>query len=320
MNKRILTLLAFVCSLSLWAQKDVYFKIDHTLAGNPFSYNTATSNNLGNTFSVTRLEYYISQIILIHDGGQKTPVANTWILVDATIPVNENLGNFNISNLEAVQFAVGVEQSVNHSDPSAYPTGHPLAPQFPSMHWGWSAGYRFVAYEGKGGASLNQTFQIHALGDGNYFPMTIATAGTPSGGDLNIDLTADYTRGLDNIDVSNGLFNHGETDEAEDVLINFTRHVFLAADGANSVSLEEQEKPEFKLYPNPSSGLAFLEVNDLKGFSLSVTNMVGQEVLHINEISNNKVQLDLETSGIYFVSLIDAQGSAVSTQKLIVSK
>ena len=41
------------------------------------------------------------------------------------------------------------------------------------MHWGWTSGYRFVCAEGTAGASFNQTFELHGLGNTNYALQTI---------------------------------------------------------------------------------------------------------------------------------------------------
>ena len=78
----------------------------------------------------------------------ETAIPNKWVLVNASEATEVDLGSHDVTNVEAVHFHIGVDSSVNHSDPASYPMGHPLAPVFPSMHWGWAAGYRFVAIEG----------------------------------------------------------------------------------------------------------------------------------------------------------------------------
>ena len=74
---------------------------------------------------------------------------------------NAFLGSHDITTLESVRFGVGRSEH-NHLDPSAYPGDHPLAPQLPSMHWGWASRYfhRF-GMEGWAGEGFLK-LQIHA--------------------------------------------------------------------------------------------------------------------------------------------------------------
>src|SRR5690606_31314969 len=101
---------------------------------------------------------------------------------------------------------------------------HPLGPKSPSMHWGWTAGYRFVAYEGSGGTNFSQTWQLHGLGNENYFQVTADVDVVDEGGVLMMDLNADYTRGVENIDLAAGTISHGTTSEAKTILENWRDH------------------------------------------------------------------------------------------------
>ena len=261
--KSIFSFLALACAVSLNAQTNVNLHIEHMLGSNTFAFNQTASNNLGHSFNVVRMEYYLSEITLIHDGGQDTTIDNLWILVDAGSPTTVPLGSFNISALEGIRFAVGVDSAHNHLDPASWPTGHPLAPKSPSMHWGWAAGYRFVAMEGKSGPSLNQIFEIHALGNKNYHTFSIATSGTMNGGDLDIDLKADYEGMLHDIGLNQGLVEHGENNEAAQLLENCAYHVFTAS-GSASIGVEEEQSIRFDIYPNPAHGQ--VQVMNTSGF------------------------------------------------------
>ena len=120
--------------LTAWSQQSVRLAIDHQLGGTAFGSSVTAQNDLGNDFRTERLQFYISQIELVHDGGQITSVPNTWFLVDANVPFDESLGSFSIGILEAIRFGIGVEQAANHLDPASYAMTHPLAPKNPSMH------------------------------------------------------------------------------------------------------------------------------------------------------------------------------------------
>ena len=209
--KSIIILLLTLIGQFAVAQQDVYLNVSHMLGNEAFSFNKQGVNDLGNTFTVNRLEYYISEITLIHDGGTESHVDDLWILVDAGTMTNELLGSFSITNLESVRFSIGVEPAYNHLDPATYSVLHPLGPKSPSMHWGWTSGYRFLAMEGLSGPSTNLVFEIHALGDANYHTISLATSGYMDGNDLVVGLDADYEQVLNQIDISQGSLYHGET-------------------------------------------------------------------------------------------------------------
>ena len=72
------------------------------------------SNNIGSTFHFTRVQYYLSQISIIHDGGTETLMEDTWILVNAEEDTQVDLGDHAITQVEAIHFYIGVEEEVNH--------------------------------------------------------------------------------------------------------------------------------------------------------------------------------------------------------------
>ena len=313
--KKIFTVIAVSLSMMAFAQTNVYFKINQKLDGNTFAYSTGTSNSLSNNYDFTRLQYYISQITLTYDGGQDTVLSDWYLLVDAGQAVNELLGSFNFTTLESVSFGIGVDGSKNHADPSTYVSGHALGFQSPSMHWGWSAGYRFAALEGNVGI---QGWQLHALGDKNYGIATVTTAGTMIGGDLVVALDANYEEILHDITVSSTLNYHGEDLQAPTALGNFQTNVFTQ--GSATVSLNEyNDEVSFSLAPNPSNGVVRVMLDKQQGsdYSVSVSDITGREILRQAVDSNGNDQLSINYAGLYTISLLK-QGRVISTQKLIV--
>ena len=132
--KKTLFTLWMLSVFTAWSQQSVRLSIGHQLSGAAFGSTVTAQNDLGHDFRTERLQFYLSQIELVHDGGQTTPVPNTWFLVDANVPFDESLGSFSVGTLEAIRFGVGVEQAANHLDPASYAMTHPLAPKNPSMH------------------------------------------------------------------------------------------------------------------------------------------------------------------------------------------
>lgn len=315
--KKIYTfVLAIVLSGSVFGQMDVYLNINHQLGASPFQFNTTAMNNMNVEFNVSRLEYYISQITLIHDGGTQTPVPNTWLLVNSGTATNELLGNFNITNLESIRFGVGVESAVNHLDPATYPSNHPLAPQSPSMHWGWSAGYRFVAMEGKSGNQMSQSYEFHALDDANYFLTTIPTNGTVNGSDLTVELNADYEMALKNIDVSTGPITHGGFGDAVTLLENFRDEVFTSA---TAVGMEDGwQGGELTLAPNPTLAGNAVKLN-WSGNDETLVQVFDLSGKLLQEVpaSGNVLALEVSAPGCYLIA-IQQNGERIATRKLMV--
>lgn len=301
----------------LHAQQAVRLQIDHQLNGSAFDPALVAQNDLGNDFKTNRLQYYLAEIVLVHDGGQFTPVNNTWFLVDANQPFDEALGNFPITNLEAIRFAVGVEQPTNHQDPAGYPANHPLAPKNPSMHWGWQAGYRFVCMEGTSGANTSQVFEIHALGNNNYLTQQISTMGLTQSNDLVVKLVADYTQAVQGIDLSSGLIRHGTNLESADLLQNFALKVFQSHEG-NSAVLSQNELDviaPLHVFPNPSR----------KGFQVQVKGEWNWQLIDLlgrtlqqgaTTGSSAEFKISVTKSGVYLLRLTNSNGQTL-TQKLI---
>ena len=322
MKKLLLfTLSVFLLNVSGLAQNDVTLTINHKLGDADFAMNQAATNNLGDDFNVSRLEYYISEISIKHDGGNETAIEDTWILVNATQTTQVSLGNHDITEVEAINFHIGVDSAHNHLDPAGYPGSHPLAPQNPSMHWGWAAGYRFLAMEGKGGSNLNQTYELHGLEDDNYFQTTIDLTATAANNEINIGLDADYTRVLENIAVNAGLIVHGGYGEAKQALENFRDYVFSPASSTTSV-LDFEDITSFEIFPNPSSnGTTTLKIETVQPahFDVVITNTLGNRISYFKGISNNtSLDLQIENTGLYFVSLLK-NGQTIITKKLILN-
>lgn len=121
MNRFLLfTILAIVVNFAS-AQVNVTLHMSQKLGGEPFAYNVAAEADMGYSFNMTRMEYYISEIKLIHDGGVITPVTDLYLLIDPADDTEFELGEFAIIDLESIQFSIGVDQAHNHLDPSLYP-------------------------------------------------------------------------------------------------------------------------------------------------------------------------------------------------------
>ncbi len=323
MKNYLLTFLMLgLFSISSFAQNSIQLHINHKLGDETFYLQTEASNNIGNKFNVERLEYYISEISILHNGTIETPISDLWVLADATDGTTVvDLGMHNIDAIQGIKLHIGVDPEHNHADPASYPSGHPLAPKFPSMHWGWAAGYRFVAYEGKGGDNLNQDCQLHSLGDQNYYETVIDANVSTVNNEIIVNIDADYTRIVEDINVNAGVIVHGDNGAAQKALQNFRDYVFSASDEATSI-VDFSEINSFNLYPNPSNvGATYLSINATQDndYQIEVYDVLGRKVQSLESVqSNTPTPLSLETAGLYIVSLMK-EGQSIITKKLQVN-
>ena len=310
-------ILAFLLLIPFWSigQNDIVLNINHKLGGSDFALNTGAVNNLGHDFNVSRLQYYISEISILHDGGAETLIEDLWVLADASKPAAIELGNHNITQVEGIRFHIGVDSAHNHLDPASWPAFHPLAPQFPSMHWGWVSGYRFAAFEGKGGSNYNQLFELHPLGNDYYFQTEVLLSATAENNQIVINLDADYARGLENISVNGGVIVHGDYGAAITALENFRDYVFSPSATPTS-TIDRTEAGRFSVFPNPSTaGTATLRLAaaGTSTFDVCITDMLGRRVAFLHSV-NGEALLRVDQPGLYLVSLMEG-GQVIGTQK-----
>ncbi len=320
MTKNLLFIFSFLLlSLEIFAQNNIQFNIHHRLNDDGFEFNKTANNNINTPFQITRLEYYISEISLIHDGGQETFIDDLYVLVNAEFPTQVDLGDHNINFVEKIAFHIGVDSAHNNSDPSVYKVGHPLALKLPSMHWGWAAGYNFIALEGVGGSAFNKAFQIHSLGNGNYLRYEIEQNVGPVNGHIELNIDGDYARALEDLDAGIGIFYHGTTKQAKKLIDNFHDHVFSASENTASVK-KGTEKFAFSIFPNPviNNEISISLVGDKTEYGLIIDDAMGKRISRLDKINHTgPINLNLAIPGLYFLSLTK-EGQVIATKKIII--
>lgn len=303
--KSILLVIAVFFSSLAQAQTDIYLNINH-MFGDEDAASGVSYVIQGSHFSYERIHYYMSGFVLVHDGGQETSLGDLVFLVDSDNDESLYLGNFQVNQLEQITFSIGVVEELNHLDPSTYPENHPLAHQNPSMHWGWTSGYRFLCLDGH---MLSDVVQIHALGDANLFSQTHSFEVPSLSGYVGCSLNADYSQILNDIDISGGLYEHSETTYAVvTALENMRDNVF----STETVSVGFIEENDISIYPNPT--------NDIVNIT-GVNPNSRVDILDINgsclltQISTSVLNIESLPEGVYSV-LIDG----IHNTKLVVIK
>jgi hypothetical protein len=323
--KKIIVLLFLTVSTVIFAQnKPVFLHIKHLMNKDPFILTTATDFTATKIGQFTRLQYYMSDISILHDGGQKLELTDLILLINAASDSDFSFGELAVTNVESLEFSIGVNKNFNNTDPTTYPAGSPLAPQTPDMNWGWASGYRFVALEGDADGSLgpmNDHFEVHALGNDNYFSQKIVTSAQPQADGVHVRIKADYVRLLDNIDVTGGFISHGFTGKATTLLKNMRDFVF-STDETLGICCENLNA-RFSIFPNPTTTSA----NVVYNFSAIPTSAIQYRVFDENGrvIFSEKlteklgtISIDLDcANGLYLVEFSTLEGQILQTQRLL---
>ena len=210
MNK-FLALSLLVSGFVANAQNDINLVLNHQFNGTPFAYNDLYADDQGRAISFNRVQYYMSSIAVVHDGGQSTSLTDVYVLGSANVS-NYFLGNFSVDNIEEFNFNLGVDYAANHGNSSNYATPHPLSPQAPLMDWGWPSGYFFLVIEGKvddnNDGTPNKMFQMHSIGDVMLRDVDVVATAGATAGSIDLALNVNIEKWIKNIDLETVGFQH----------------------------------------------------------------------------------------------------------------
>ncbi|MBN8598344.1 MAG: cytochrome C peroxidase [Planctomycetes bacterium] len=133
----------------------------------------------GNTISITRLAYLVSNIRLIPADGSAPLALGTVGFIDAVAGRTRlDLGAVPAGDYSGIAFDIGLEPARNHADPSVYPADHPLNPILNGLHWSWQGGYVFLAIEGRYVLPADQLggYSFHIATDPHLMKITLPGA------------------------------------------------------------------------------------------------------------------------------------------------
>jgi len=165
-----------VCSMACAATLEV--KITPKVAGEnlqPASFRYQTS--AGETFSITRVSYLVSEFELQRNDGSWLNISNSvgWLDFDQNRD-SLRLQGIPAGEFQSIRFLVGLNTNLNHADVATFPAGHPLNPNLNGLHWSWQGGYIFMALEGlwrNEGGQLDG-WAYHLARDTNAVRITLA--------------------------------------------------------------------------------------------------------------------------------------------------
>ncbi len=170
--------LAFCCAWGSAYAATLEIQITPKVSGEslqPASFRYQTS--AGETFSITRVSYLVSDFELQRNDGSWLALSNSVAWMD----FDQNRDSMRLENIppgefRTVRFLVGLDTNLNHADVAKFPAGHPLNPNLNGLHWSWQGGYIFMALEGlwrNAGGQLDG-WAYHLARDTNSVRITLA--------------------------------------------------------------------------------------------------------------------------------------------------
>lgn len=174
----ILLCLAAIGALNIASAATLEIQITPKFSGEdlqPASFRYQTS--AGETFSITRVSYLVSDLELQRADGSWLEFSNSVAWLDA----GQGRDSFRLENIPAgefcsIRFLVGLSTNLNHANPAKFSAGHPLNPDVDGLYWGWQGGYVFMALEGlwRNAAGEMDGWAYHLARDTNAVRVTLA--------------------------------------------------------------------------------------------------------------------------------------------------
>ena len=184
--------LLFARSVLAGSDSRLTLVIHHLYNGKPLELaQPGLTTASGEKISVTRLAYLLSEPSL------KPADDETWLINRTWFGFNDAAKGDGVSVLpglaarrfETLRFCIGPDAVTDHADPSGYSPQHPLNPLVNGLHWGWTAGYVYLAVEGMLSAKSDAAgFSYHIAGASNRITVSLP---------LDLDLAHDRTVELD---------------------------------------------------------------------------------------------------------------------------
>ena len=318
MYRFIISVFIVLCSASLSAQNFVRTSFLFHNAGQPFALNETIAAYNGVDYSVQSMAFFMSRVKITHDGGQVTALdTNEVYYVNFNVP-EIILGSFNISQVEAITFDVGVPEYLNHLDISQYPVHHPLAFHDPTMHWGWAAGYMHMVMNGKGhdnnDGMPSVAYELNCLGDDNVPTTTITTTATVNpDNSRTIFLICNVDEWLRDTDPATTGAMHGSNGVNATVMSNVENHPVFTSPATASLIGKEQ----INISISQSTIGTELSWIDSHVASYRLLDADGR-VLDQGESNGQQLLFTELSSGLHIVQLMNDKSGLIGTAKWIV--
>lgn len=148
--------------------------------------NQPNATSQGEILKIATLKYIVSNIVLTKEDGttHTYPKSDSYFIVDETNHASQfiNLSNIPAGNYKKITFGIGVDQEQFLLGATGQGNFLALA-QAADLLWSWSAGYKFLAFEGTFTSSSVTTqtpFMVHTGQTGTDYNYTEITLNLPT--------------------------------------------------------------------------------------------------------------------------------------------
>ena len=145
--------------------------------------NTTSANEV---LKISTVKYIVSNIVFTNENGTTFtyPKSQSYFIVDEATTASQfiNLENIPAGNYTKVTFGIGVDQEQFNAGASGQGDFLALA-QAADLMWSWSAGYKFLAFEGSFTSSTVTAatpFMVHTGKTGTDYNYTTITVDLPT--------------------------------------------------------------------------------------------------------------------------------------------
>jgi hypothetical protein len=151
----------------------------------------------GENLKISDVKYIVSNIVLTKEDGSTytVPKSESYFIVDESDATSQmiELENIPAGNYTKVKFGIGVDQAQFNLGASGQGNFLALA-QAEGMMWSWSAGYKFVAFEGmftSATVTTDTMFMVHTGQTGTNYNYTEITLNLPEQAKVRTTITPD---------------------------------------------------------------------------------------------------------------------------------
>lgn len=319
MKSRLIALLVLISSFG-FSQKDIFLHINPTFNSVNFNLNTNYTGLDGKVINLDHFNYYISDVVLTHDGGIQTAVVDP-VFLFTPLDFGFYLGSYNIQQIEQLNFLVGVSSRYNTQsgseavDISTYPATNPLSFQTPSMYWGWQFGYMHMIVGGNADSNNDQIldayFEIHNLGDHNQRAVQMPVVPTnTTATQADIYLQCNIEQWLRNMPLATVGVLHDQIGLNDSIMANV--NLFPVFTQPLNAGQMENSAPEVLVYENVVSWKN-LEASNLKIIDMSGRIISNDKLLE----SSGNLSLGLNT-GLYWIQIYLDNGTPILSKKCLI--
>ncbi len=313
--------LAFI--VGSFGQKSYQLNINHLMDGQKFAFKQNTYSWESVRYNVIRLQYYLSNFTFVTEDNQRIAKKDIFILGNANQDNYDLPSLSSTSKIKEIEFYFGIDSVTNHSDPALYPMGHPLGFQDPEMNWGWSAGYRFIAYEGVFDFDKNNDpergFEYHMVADRYYTKLTLPVNEIVDGAGKNvISINMNADKLCQTLKFSQKAILHGAGGPCDIIYNNIKSGLVFTPNLTNS-SIDLYQPSILKVRQSlTSQKMEILYDFENDAADIQVIDLQGKIVTqYFNFRGAGQVLVDLPQAGNYFVVAVQ-QNRIIAKDRVVV--